>query len=60
MKVIVDAVDESCEQSLGRTQGQTPDIDDIVIIDGNLKKGEFAQVEIVDTVNIYDLVGRII
>jgi ribosomal protein S12 methylthiotransferase len=69
MKVIVDAVDESCEQALGRTQGQAPEIDDIVIlvpsgdgrkIDGNIKKGGFAQIEIVDTINIYDLVGRII
>jgi ribosomal protein S12 methylthiotransferase len=58
---IVDEIDEENQQAFGRTQGQAPDIDDIVIIVGeNIKTGEFVKVEILDTINIYDLIGEII
>jgi ribosomal protein S12 methylthiotransferase len=61
MIVLVDEVDKDNDQSVGRTQGQAPDIDDSVFIDnGDVKPGEFTRVEIIDTVNIYDLIGGII
>lgn len=59
-KAIVDYVDESSNQSYARTQGQAPEIDDIVIVDGIVKKGEFVNLKIVGTSNIYDLIGSVV
>lgn len=59
-KAIVDYVDEASNQSYARTQGQAPEIDDIVIINNIAKKGEFVTVEIMGTTNIYDLVGKVV
>jgi tRNA A37 methylthiotransferase MiaB len=59
MTVLVDQADEINSQGIGRTQGQAPDIDDVVYIsDVNTKSGEFIKVEIVDTLNVYDLLSR--
>jgi len=60
MTVLVDQADEINSQGIGRTQGQAPDIDDIVIVSGNVKNGEFVKVEIIDTVEIFDLVGEVL
>ena len=60
MTVLVDQADEANSQGIGRTQGQAPDIDDIVIVSGNVKNGEFVKVEIIDTVEIFDLVGEVL
>ncbi|MGB9595917.1 MAG: 30S ribosomal protein S12 methylthiotransferase RimO [Candidatus Poribacteria bacterium] len=59
-KAIVDYVDKSCNQSYARTQGQSPEIDDVVIIDGIANEGEFVTVEIIGTSNIYDLIGKVV
>ena len=54
-------VDAGGEQAVGRTQGQAPEIDDVVYItDGNVKGGEFLELEIIDTCGPYDLIGRIV
>jgi ribosomal protein S12 methylthiotransferase len=54
-------VDSGGNQAVGRTQGQAPEIDDVVYIaDGKVKSGEFLDLEIVDTCGPYDLIGRII
>ena len=57
--VLIDQVDDANSQAIGRTQGQAPDIDDVVYInDVNAKTGEFIKVEIVDTINVYDLLSQ--
>jgi ribosomal protein S12 methylthiotransferase len=54
-------VDIDGEQAIGRTQGQAPDIDDVVYIThGNVRSGEFIEVEIIDTYGTYDLIGRML
>ena len=55
-------VDRGGSQAIGRTQGQAPEIDDVVYItDGDgCKRGEFVNLEIVDTCDTYDLMGRLI
>jgi hypothetical protein len=59
MTVLIDQADEANNQGIGRTQGQAPDIDDVVYIsDINAKTGEFIKVEIIDTINVYDLLSR--
>jgi tRNA A37 methylthiotransferase MiaB len=59
MTVLIDQVDDANSQAIGRTQGQAPDIDDVVYInDVNAKTGEFIKVEIVDTINVYDLLSQ--
>jgi ribosomal protein S12 methylthiotransferase len=53
-------VDSGGEQAIGRTQGQAPEIDDIVYItDGDVNSGEFIRLEIIDTSGPYDLIGRV-
>jgi ribosomal protein S12 methylthiotransferase len=53
-------VDSGGNHAVGRTQGQAPDIDDVVYIaDRNVKTGKFLDLEIVDTCGPYDLIGRI-
>ncbi len=54
-------VDSNEPQAVGRTQGQAPDIDDVVYIaDGGVESGEFVKLEITDTCGPYDLIGRLI
>jgi ribosomal protein S12 methylthiotransferase len=55
-------VDRGGSQAIGRTQGQAPEIDDVVYItngDG-CERGEFVNLEIIDTCGTYDLMGRLI
>ena len=53
-------VDNGGSQAVGRTQGQAPEIDDVVYIaDKGVKRGEFLELEILDTCGPYDLIGRI-
>ncbi len=59
-KALVDYVDESLGRSYARTQGQAPEIDDIVIIDDITKKGEFVTLEIIGTSDTYDLIGKVV
>lgn len=52
-------VENGGEQAWGRTQGQAPEIDDVVYIaDTNANQGEFLELEIVDICEPYDLIGR--
>ena len=54
-------VDVGGDEAAGRTQGQAPEIDDVVYITGeSVKGGEFLEVEIIDTCGPYDLIGKII
>jgi len=62
--VLVDSertiVGEGFIPARGRTQGQAPDIDDVVYVasgDG-CQPGEFVKVDIIDTFGFYDLIGR--
>jgi ribosomal protein S12 methylthiotransferase len=53
-------VDTGGDKAAGRTQGQAPEIDDVVYItNGNVKGGEFLELEIIDTCGPYDLIGKI-
>ena len=53
-------VDSGGSHAVGRTQGQAPEIDDVVYIaDGGVKRGEFLELEILDTCGSYDLIGKI-
>ena len=52
-------------QAIGRTQGQAPEIDDVVYItnitNGDAcKSGEFVKSEIIDIYGPYDLIGRVV
>jgi len=58
-EVLVDTYDRVSGDSYGRTYRDSPDIDNRVIIPGELKKGEFVEVEITDAVD-YDLIGEFI
>lgn len=58
-KVLIDVYDNATGDSYGRTFRDSPDIDNRVIIPRELKKGEFADVEITDAVD-YDLLGDVI
>lgn len=55
-------VDSGAPQAVGRTQGQAPEIDDVVhIADGHgCQPGEFVKLEITDTRGPYDLIGRLV
>jgi ribosomal protein S12 methylthiotransferase len=55
-QVLIDTYDSVSGDSYGRTFRDSPDIDNRVIISGELKKGEFVEVEISDAVD-YDLLG---
>ena len=57
VKVLVDKVGESV--SVGRTEFDSPDIDNIVQIKGKVNKGEFYNVSI-DRANEYELIGSVI
>ena len=57
---VVVLVDSGGSHAMGRTQGQAPEIDDVVYIaDKGVKRGEFLELEILDTCGPYDLIGRI-
>jgi tRNA A37 methylthiotransferase MiaB len=52
-------VDESGEDvSVGRTEYDSPEIDNIVHIQGNAEKGTFMDVEI-ENANEYELIGTL-
>ena len=55
MKVLVD----QCENDIGvgRTEFDSPEIDNIVQIKGKVKKGEFVNVKI-EKVNEFELIGK--
>jgi ribosomal protein S12 methylthiotransferase len=57
-KVLIDVYDNATGDSYGRTFRDSPDIDNRVIIPRELKKGEFADIEITDAVD-YDLLGDV-
>jgi ribosomal protein S12 methylthiotransferase len=57
-KVLIDTYDKVSGDSYGRTYRDSPDIDNRVIIPGELKKGEFVEIEITDAVD-YDLLGEV-
>jgi len=57
LKVLIDDVGE--EVSIGRTEYDSPEIDNIVHVKGTTKKGTFVQVEI-EKVNEYELIGNVV
>ena len=57
LKVLVDKEGE--EVSVGRTEYDSPEVDNIVHIKGNAEKGSFVNV-LVDSVNEYELIGRVV
>jgi len=51
-------IDKGGKEAIGRTQSQSPEIDDVVFIaEPNHKAGTFIKVEIKGTSGIYDLIG---
>ena len=57
--VLVDGVSSESGQLEGRLEGQAPEIDGVVLLEGEAKPGEFVKVEIVDATDS-DLVGKIL
>ncbi|MCD6233771.1 MAG: 30S ribosomal protein S12 methylthiotransferase RimO [Candidatus Marinimicrobia bacterium] len=57
-KVLIDTVDQANHISFGRTAGDSPDIDNQVIIDSPLTEGCFYDVTITDA-SEYDLTGKL-
>ncbi len=58
--VLIDHVDVETDSAIGRTEGQSPEIDDVVyVIDSCVSNGEFVKVEILDTYETYDLIGKV-
>ena len=55
-KVIIDEVSEAV--AVGRTEYDSPEIDNIVRIDGKVTKGEFYNVNI-NNFNEYELIGSV-
>mgnify|MGYP006080579617 FL=1 len=55
MKVLVDQVENNI--GVGRTEFDSPEIDNIVQINGNVTKGEFVNVKI-EKVNEFELIGK--
>jgi ribosomal protein S12 methylthiotransferase len=58
-RVLVDGYDAETGELEGRLEGQAPEIDGVVILEGDSKPGEFVRVEITDATEI-DLIGRIV
>ncbi len=58
-QVLIDTYDSVSGDSYGRTFRDSPDIDNRVIIPGELEKGEFVEIEITDAVD-YDLLGELL
>ena len=57
--VLVDGVSAESGQLEGRLEGQAPEIDGVVILEGEVQPGEFVKVEMTDATDV-DLTGRII
>ena len=57
--VLVDGVSVETGQLEGRLEGQAPEIDGVVILDGSSPPGEFVKAEITDATDV-DLFGRIV
>jgi|TARA_B110000444_G_scaffold48589_1_gene44429 ribosomal protein S12 methylthiotransferase len=57
LKVLVDEVGEKV--SIGRTEYDSPEIDNIVHVKGNAEKGTFVNVKI-EEVNEYELIGHVV
>jgi len=57
-KVLIDTVNQETGVSFGRTKGDSPDIDNQVIIDTALTEGCFYDVTITDA-SEYDLIGKL-
>ena len=57
LKVLVDKEGE--EVSVGRTEYDSPEVDNIVHIKGNAKKGSFVNI-LVNSVNEYELIGEVV
>ncbi|BFN36653.1 30S ribosomal protein S12 methylthiotransferase RimO [Fidelibacter multiformis] len=57
-KVLIDTVNQETGVSFGRTEGDSPDIDNQVIIDSPLTEGCFYDVTITDA-SEYDLTGKL-
>lgn len=55
LKVLVDQAENNI--GVGRTEFDSPEIDNIVHIEGKVKKGEFVNVDI-ESVNEYELIGK--
>ena len=55
MKVLVDQAENDI--GVGRTEFDSPEIDNIVQINGHVKKGDFVNVEI-EKVNEFELIGK--
>ena len=57
MKVLIDKNSEKI--SIGRTEFDSPEIDNIVHVKGKAEVGDFANVKI-DNANEYELIGEIV
>jgi ribosomal protein S12 methylthiotransferase len=57
LKVLVDEIGEKV--SIGRTEYDSPEIDNIVHVKGNAEKGTFVNVKI-EEVNEYELIGHVV
>jgi ribosomal protein S12 methylthiotransferase len=57
LRVLVDTTGE--DVSVGRTEYDSPEIDNIVHIQGRAEKGTFVNVKI-ESVNEYELIGTIV
>ena len=55
MKVIVDQAENNI--GVGRTEFDSPEIDNIVRVDGKVSKGDFVNVKI-ENVNEFELIGN--
>lgn len=58
-RVLIDSYDSSAHDSYGRTYRDSPDIDNRVIVPGELKPGEFYDIRISDALD-YDLIGEVV
>ena len=57
--VLVDGVSSETHQLEGRMEGQAPEIDGVVMLEGHAEPGEFVKVEITDATDV-DLFGKIV
>ncbi len=57
--VLVDGVSSETRQLEGRMEGQAPEIDGVVVLEGHAEPGEFVKVEITDATEV-DLTGKIV
>ncbi len=56
--ILIEGYDQESGRSFGRSQGDAPEIDQLVWVEGRLPPGKFYQVRY-DSCSPYDLVGRI-